>query len=243
MDEKQEHQRDYYAGQAALYDSRWHRENPNHLRKLAEIARCFDELLEANPEGHDFLEVGAGTGIHARQFLESQEKKIRSFVLSDLSPQMLEQARARIGPQPNVEYLVSPGESLATPRKFDGIYVSGAMHHFSRPCPAIAEMRDHLKPNGVLVICEPIVWNPLNFLRAASMREDWGQFVVTRSNVRSWLAEAGMRVSIDRVLHWKGSGIATTLWPYERLERIGLLAPLAVMFLFAARLATPAGPA
>ena len=235
MDEKQEHQRDYYAQQAALYDTRWHRENPNHMRKLAEIARCFDDLLPASAEGHDFLEVGGGTGIHARQFLDTQGAKVRSFVISDLSPAMLEQARARIGVRPNVEYLVSPGESLATERRFDGIYVSGAMHHFSRPRAAIAELRDHLKPGGVLVVCEPIVWNPLNFLRAASMREDWGQFVVTRSNVRRWLGDAGMPVCIDRVLHWKGGGVAPVLWPYERLERIALLAPLAVMFLLAAR--------
>src|SRR5262249_49941598 len=99
----------------------------------------------------------------------------------------------------------------------------------------IAEMRDHLKPGGVLVVCEPIVWNPLNFLRAASMREDWGQFVVTRPNVRKWLREARMKTEIDRVLHWKGGGLADTLWPYERLERIPLLSTLAVMFLFAAR--------
>ena len=234
MDKKQLHQAEYYAQQAAGYDARWKRENPNHLYKIAEIARCFDELLAPGAGGHDFLEVGGGTGIHARQFLATHGPKVRSFVLSDLSPDMLAQARLRIGERPNVEYLVSPGESLGTSKRFDGIYVSSAMHHFSRPRASIAEMRDHLNPGGVLVVCEPIVWNPLNLARAATMREDWGQFVVTRSHVRCWLAEQGMRVRVDRVLHWKGQGIAETLWPYDHLERIRALDPLAVMFLLAA---------
>jgi ubiquinone/menaquinone biosynthesis C-methylase UbiE len=234
MDAQQVHQQRYYADQAADYDNRWHRENPNHLYKIEEIARCFDEHLPPSSDGHDFLEVGGGTGIHAKRFLAARGGSVRSFVLSDLSPHMLDQAKARLGECSNVEYLVSPGEALATSRLFDGIYVSGAVHHFSRPRAAIAEMRAHLKPGGLLVICEPVVWNPLNFLRAASMREDWGQFVVRRSNVRTWLSGLGMKIHVDRVLHWKGPGLAATLWPFDRLERIRLLDSLAIMFLFAA---------
>jgi hypothetical protein len=41
------------------------------------------------------------------------------------------------------------------------------MHHFEDANQAIASMRDHLNPGGVIVACEPIVWNPINLIKAA----------------------------------------------------------------------------
>ena len=96
-------------------------------------------------------------------------------------------------------------------------------------------MRAHLKPGGMLVICEPNVWNPVNFLKAAIQREEWGQFSVTRPNIRALLGENGLAVRTDRVLHWKGHALAQRLWPFERLELVPPLNPLAVMFLLAAQ--------
>jgi ubiquinone/menaquinone biosynthesis C-methylase UbiE len=235
MDAKQSDQLAFYQKLADDYDRRFSRENPNHLYKIAEIARSLFAALPERADGYDILEVGGGTGIHARHFLGAYSSRVRSFVLSDLSPAMLEQARARLGEFAQVEYLVSPGESLATERSFDGIYVSGAMHHFSDPARSIVEMRVHLRPGGVLVVCEPNVWNPANLLLALSMREDWGQFSVTRRNIRALLKSNGFDIATDRVLHWKGGpALARTLWPYDRLERVHALDPLAVMFLFGA---------
>jgi SAM-dependent methyltransferase len=118
---------------------------------------------------------------------------------------------------------------------FDGIYVSGAMHHFSNPHAAITDAYHHLEPDGMLVICEPIVWNPLNFVQAAIRREEWGQFSVTRRNIRRFVEEAGYRILGDRVLHWKGgSSLSERLWPAGTLENISALDVLAVMFLISA---------
>lgn len=236
MDAKQTAQQQYYATQAAAYDTRWKRENSNHLYKIAEIVRCFEEHLKPSEHGHDFLEVGGGTGIHASYFLGALDQRIRTFILSDLSPEMLEKAKVRLAQFSKVQYLVSSGEELATDKLFDGIFVSGAIHHFSRAEKSITEMKKHLKPNGLLVICEPIVWNPVNLVRALSMKEDWGQFLVRRSRVRDMLIHNNLELCVDRVLHWKGPNkLAETLWPYRALENFKILDRLAIMFLFAAR--------
>src|SRR5437868_6299382 len=133
MEPKQSHQLAYYQALATDYDQRFRRENPNHLYKIAEIGRAFFEHLAPRADGHDFLEVGGGTGIHAEHFLATLGRQVRSFVLSDLSPNMLDQARGRLARFDNIEFLASPAEQLATEREFDGIYVSGAMHHFANP--------------------------------------------------------------------------------------------------------------
>ena len=144
MNGKQSDQLQYYQRLAQEYDQKFRRENPNHLYKISQIARAFLEYLPPRAEGYDFLEVGGGTGIHAFHFLSGLKDRVRSFVLSDLSPAMLEQAKGRLSAHANVDYLVSPGESLATERKFDGIYVSGAMHHFASPAKSISAKCAHI---------------------------------------------------------------------------------------------------
>lgn len=236
MDLKQGEQLSFHERLARDYDQRFHRENANHLYKIAEIARSIFGHLPEQAGPFDILEVGGGTGIHARHFLQAHQSHVRRFVLSDLSPAMLDQARARLVDFKQVEYLVSSGESLATTDLFDAIYVSAAMHHFSDPAVSVKEMRKRLKPGGVLVVCEPNVWNPANLVMALSMREDWGQFTVTRRFVRRLMERCDLEIKADRVLHWKGGNVvARTLWPYDKLERFSVLDRLSVMFLLVAQ--------
>ena len=227
-------QREHYEEIAREFDVRYNRTNPNHMRKIDEIGRAFFANLAPKSEGYDFLELGGGTGIHAESFLRKNLKQIRSFTLSDLSEAMLDEARKRLRDF-QVNYFASPAEEIATTETFDGIYVSGAMHHFANPAAAIKSMRERLRPGGVLVICEPIVWNPVNFMKAVVDRLEWGQFFVTRHNIGRILTEQGYKTASSRVLHWRGGNrISDLLWPYERLETVGWLNYAAVMFLIAA---------
>ncbi len=227
-------QRDHYQKIARDYDDRYNRQNSNHFYKIDQIADAVVRNLKASPDGFDVLELGGGTGIHAQRFLQRNLPGLRSFTLSDLSSEMLQQARKKLGEYP-VNYLVSPAETIATTDMFDAIYVSGAMHHFSNPRKSIESMRERLRPGGVVVICEPVVWNPVNFIKAAIDRLEWGQFRVTRNNIEKALRETGFNVRESRVLHWRGPNrMANILWPHERLERIEQLNPLAVMFLLVA---------
>ena len=119
--------------------------------------------------------------------------------------------------------------------KFDAIFCSGAMHHFEDARASIVSMRDHLRPGGAIVICEPIVWNPVNFVKAAKDKLEWSQFTATRSNVARMLVEAGLNLRVNRVLHWRAPGeFARKLWPYDKLEAYPVLDSAAVMYLEAA---------
>jgi ubiquinone/menaquinone biosynthesis C-methylase UbiE len=180
------------------------------------------------------MELGGGTGIHAFHFLEANAHRDINYTLSDISPKMLEKAKIRLA-KFNVDYLVSAGENIATDGTFDAIFCSGAMHHFEDARASIESMRDHLKPGGAVVVCEPIVWNPVNFVLAARDRLEWSQFTATRSRVARMLRESGLNMKVNRALHWRaGSEFVRNLWPYEKLEAYAFLDTTAVMYLLAA---------
>ncbi|MBI5261250.1 MAG: class I SAM-dependent methyltransferase [Bradyrhizobium sp.] len=183
---------------------------------------------------YDIMELGGGTGIHAFHFLETNAHRNIRYTLSDISPRMLEKAKIRLG-KFDVEYVVSAAENIATDKTFDAIFCSGAMHHFEDARASIESIRDHLNPGGVVVVCEPIVWNPVNFFKAAKDPLEWSQFTVTRSNVARMLEENGLTIKVNRVLHWRaGAEFARRLWPFEKLEDYTFLNMAAVMYLLAA---------
>ena len=223
----------HYETIAGRFDATYDRENSNHLYKIEQISRVmFDNLPSL--ERYDVLELGGGTGIHAHHFIEANRHRNLRYTLSDLSPLMLEQARVRLRGF-DVDYFASAAENIATNRKFDAIFCSGAMHHFENVWQSIESMRDHLNPRGVVVVCEPIVWNPVNFVKAAKDRLEWSQFTATRSNVARMLRESGLSLTTNRVLHWRaGSPFIRRLWPYNSLEAYTALDLGAVMYLLAA---------
>jgi ubiquinone/menaquinone biosynthesis C-methylase UbiE len=229
-------QREHYATIAREFDQRYHRENSNHYYKIEQIEKAFERFLVPSAIGWDLMEVGAGSGIHAQHVLEHLGDKIRSFVLADLSAEMLERAKVRMGDSPKIAYVVSPAEEISLDRKLDGIYVSGSMHHFSNYRGWIAAARSQLKPHGVLVICEPNVWNPVNLFKAVKDYSlEVGQFTVTRHNIGKTLSEEGFEVLSSRVLHFRPNNkLAETLFAYKRLEKIAWLDFLSVMFLVVA---------
>jgi ubiquinone/menaquinone biosynthesis C-methylase UbiE len=236
-DRKIDQQRAHYASIAQKFDQKYNRENSNHYYKIEEIERAFERYLPPSVSGWDLMEIGAGSGIHAQHVMRSLGDKIRSFVLSDLSAEMLEQAKVRMGDSEKLEYAVSPAEEIVLDREFDGIYISGSMHHFSDYRRAIAAARSQLKSGGVLVVCEPNVWNPVNLVKAMKDYSlEVGQFSVTRQNISKTLSEEGFEILSTRVLHFRaGNNLVERLYPYKGLERVPLLNFLAIMFLIVAR--------
>lgn len=230
-------QREHYAIIAGGFDKRYNRENSNHFYKIEEIEKAFLKYLPPKSDGWDFMEVGAGSGIHAKHFLQSLGDKVKSMLLNDLSAEMLELAKKRLAEYPNTEYLACPAEEILTNKKFDGIFVSGSMHHFSDYKRSISEIKSRLKPNGVVVICEPNVWNPINFIKAVKdLSLEKGQFSVTKNNVNSALSEQYLEPLLTRVLHFRaGNSLVRFLCPYKKLEKIKALDRMSIMFLSVAR--------
>jgi ubiquinone/menaquinone biosynthesis C-methylase UbiE len=235
-DKKIDQQRAHYASIAAGFDQKYNRENSNHYYKIEEIEQAFERYLPVSDNGWDLMEIGAGSGIHAQHVIRSLGPKIRRLVLSDLSAEMLEQAKVRMGNSEKLDYLVSPAEEIAGAAQFDGIYISGSMHHFSDYRRAIAAAKNQLKPGGILVVCEPNVWNPVNLVKALKDYSlEVGQFSVTRNNIATALAEQGFHVVSRRVLHYRGgSDWFRTVYPYKGLEKITPLDFLSIMFLLVA---------
>ena len=235
-DRKIGQQRAHYASIAQEFDQKYNRENSNHYYKIEQIEQALDQYLPSSDQGWDLMEIGAGSGIHAQHVMRSLGHKIRSIVLSDLSAEMLEQAKRRMGDSSKIDYVVSPAEEIRLERQFDGIFISGSMHHFSDYSRAIVAAKNQLKPGGMLVICEPNVWNPVNLVKALKDYSlEVGQFSVTSKNITRALAEAGFDVLSRRVLHFRaGHEVFRRLYPYKGLEKVPFLNFLSIMFLLVA---------
>lgn len=230
-------QKNYYKNLAEDFDSKFNRENPNHIYKIDEICRVFEEqLFSRHTSKLNILELGAGTGIHALYFAKTFCDKIQKFTISDLSPEMLDFAKARLLQfEDIIEFKASEAENFNSQIIYDGIYISGSMHHFESPENAIANIKKICAKNSLLVICEPIVSNPINFIKAASNKEEWGQFHVTRKNISKILTQQGCKIVENKVLHYKtDNNFINTLFHYKRMERYKILDCVGVMFMIAA---------
>jgi ubiquinone/menaquinone biosynthesis C-methylase UbiE len=236
LNEQQHFQEGYYKKMAARYDTRFKRDNPNHIYKIESITQAIFSHLTDRTKKYSLLEIGAGTGIHANYVLNHFADRISRYMLTDLSVEMLKQAQERLSEfKSQLEYLVTPAEHLQTDDRFDAIFMSGAMHHFSDPYQSLVGFKEHLTGDGILVICEPIISNPYNFVNAISTGTDWGQFHVTRSNIRKYLKMLDYEIVEDRVLHYKTNNtLIKTLLPHEALEKVKLFDTQAIMFLLAA---------
>ena len=233
-------QKEFYKNFAEQFDQKCKRENSNHFYKIRRIEKYFLDLLFQNSgERCDIAELGAGTGIHTKHFLERFHKRINEFVCVDLSLEMIQIAKERLDSYPNIRYIESSAENLTLNEKIDGIYISGSLHHFENPYQVLEKIKKNiLKKNGLLVVCEPIVWNPVNFIKALPRPEERNQFsLARRTNVRKYLKKIGYEILSDEVLHYcptKGTFL-NILWPREFLENIPIFDPLAIMYVFCCR--------
>jgi ubiquinone/menaquinone biosynthesis C-methylase UbiE len=92
------------------------------------------------------VEFGCGTGF----FTETLAGKADSLVATDLSPGMLELARARVR-APHVTFQAEDCQATTFPfDAFDTAFV-GLVIHFTEPTRTLGEMRRILKPGGTLI--------------------------------------------------------------------------------------------
>lgn len=105
--------------------------------------------------GRRALEIGCGTGL----FTEMFAKTGASIVAVDLSPELLEKARARGLPADRVRFLEMPFEECDVADPFDAVIGSSILHHLDLR-PALMKIRSLLKPGGVMCFGEPNMLNP-----------------------------------------------------------------------------------
>ncbi|HTV56717.1 MAG TPA: class I SAM-dependent methyltransferase, partial [Terriglobia bacterium] len=116
--------------------------------------RVVKAIEEFNPSA--ILDVGCGNG----NLLALLNDGVRSLAGADLSPEMIKQARAKLGDRVDLKIADSealPWESGA----FDALSCTDSFHHYPNPQKVLEEMRRVLKPAGHLVIADP--WAPQPF--------------------------------------------------------------------------------
>ena len=134
-----------YARAAEFYDLLY-REQKDYP---AEAGLLRSEILAANPEAQSILDVGCGTGAHARALIDV------GFHVDgvDLEPAFVDIARAKC---PEGRFRVGDMRSLGLPERYDAVtcLFSAIGYVIGEPDlrAAIACMARHLNPGGVVVV-------------------------------------------------------------------------------------------
>ena len=216
-----------------------HRQTSNHFYKIEEIEKLFYEhLISKNPrEKYNFMELGAQCGLHAQHFINVFKDNINKFIINDISKEAVEKAKVRLGDFSEIiEFIISPAEEIILDCKCDGIYLNASLHHFEDPFKAIKVVKKLLRPGGLFVLCEPVVWCPPNLYRAITLKDERRQLTLARKgNIKKYLKSAGFNLISERVLHLRlGSWIFEKYNLHKKIEKIKLLNPAAIVFLLGA---------
>ena len=114
-------------------DYKWYAE------KLSEIGK------RANGSGLSVLDFGCGTGF-VSQIISQNGFPYSKLVCLDLSPEMLNAARAKLNGAPNVQFVRNLED--ITNETFDLITINSVLHHFPNPDELIQTLEGFLKPGG-----------------------------------------------------------------------------------------------
>ncbi len=172
---------DYYNKTAEKYDEKhmFGRENRNHLKKIDKIIN----LLQLK-EGDKVLEIGVGSGIHAKRLL--QRKNIH-FTGLDISEGMINESKKRLSEFKNVELVVSKGEKLNfKDNSFDAVFCSGTLHHLDNQLQGLKEMARVLKPGGRITVMEPNKYFWKNYLRGRFLEFERYSLKMRKKNFEKW---------------------------------------------------------
>jgi ubiquinone/menaquinone biosynthesis C-methylase UbiE len=139
----------YHDIEASHYNNR-HPEilNEERVRWGNLIGMCLSKI----PKNPTVLDIGSGTGFTVQESLH--QVKSGTFILSDISRQMLRTTKSRLrGKTRDVCFIQSDAEVPAFKKTtFDLITVNSVVHHLPSPEEFIRETSELLKPGGILII-------------------------------------------------------------------------------------------
>lgn len=182
MSDFKNQQKDHYKQLANKFDAEQNRDNRNHRNKIFAISDFLDIK-----ENEKVLEVGIGTGIHAKYLL--QLNKNFYFTGVDLSADMLGEAQKKLKDFDNISLKEMDGENLDFEEgTFDKVYISGSLHHYPNPEKGISEILRVLKKGGKFCIMEPNHLFPTNFIAARRVEEEKNIRLMKVKNFKKWLS-------------------------------------------------------
>ncbi|MGN1273408.1 MAG: class I SAM-dependent methyltransferase [Thermoguttaceae bacterium] len=138
--------REHFDRQAPEYDQRdtWYYSREGKI-SCRDVARRLN-----NSRYSRLLDVGCGTGY---LFELLQPAEISEWVGIDISPRMIEMARAKN--IPGAEFLVGPANHLPfTEASFDVVVCSQSFHHYPYQREAMNEVWRVLKPGGLYILAD-----------------------------------------------------------------------------------------
>ncbi|MDA8019771.1 MAG: methyltransferase domain-containing protein [Thermoanaerobaculia bacterium] len=213
-----EEQRCHYEQRAAEFDEKHLGSRINRCHR-AKIRRILGHL-DVGPEA-PVLEVGTGTGIHAAWLLELCPVR---YIGVDLSPDMLEIARRRLGA--DTELIESPAEELPfSDGSFAAAFCSGTLHHVADRSRAVAEMRRVVRPGGRVVVSEPSPWNPLNATAWLTQPVERGQVDMRPAVLSRWFELAGLSVDAVEFFNFTPPRPSFLARPFDAIDRVASKLP------------------
>ncbi len=173
----------FYAPQASRYDD-------FRARLLHGREDLIDRLMA--PEGGVVVELGGGTGSNIDRF-GRRIQRLRRYVLVDLCPALLEQARLRARRYRNVELVEGDVTRFQPAEQADCVFFSYSLTMIDDWRAAIGNAMSMLKPGGSLGVVDFYVSGakpPPGFVRHAA----WQRWLWRR-----WFAHDGVRLSPEHL--------------------------------------------
>lgn len=131
-------------------------------------------------------DIGAGTGFITEELL----KRGVRVVAVDQAENMLQQMRAKFGPEASVECRQGDAERLPIETaSLDYAFANMYLHHVENPARAVREIARTLKPGGRLVITD-LDEHSFEFL-VSEQHDRWMGF--KREDVQRWFQDAGLK--------------------------------------------------
>jgi SAM-dependent methyltransferase len=182
--------------------------------------------LSALPPGARVVDLGCGSGT----FTEQLRQAGYSAAGLDISPKLIALGRVR---HPDLELIEGDVEDLPfAPESFDGVLLSGLVHHLPDPRRCAAQVFRVLRPGGRFVAFDPNRMNPMMWLYRDHSSPFYSPVGVTE-NERPVLArevagvfrQAGFTVGTDYLsglsYRYVASSWARSLLPvYNAIDRI-----------------------
>jgi ubiquinone/menaquinone biosynthesis C-methylase UbiE len=166
-----------------------------------EFSRLFQQDWHAEmigkvpPGAHRVLDLGCGTGF----FLAELEEHHPGAVGLDISHDMLKVSDRYI---PGAKLVTADAEKLPfRPGSFDAVFCKGSLHHVRDHVRFLANCREALGRDGVLIMSEPCNDNPaIKLARAILYKKsphfDEGDEGFTRKGIVSLCEQAGFEVTL-----------------------------------------------
>ncbi len=105
------------------------------------------------------LDIGCGTGVMITRPLAELGYTVTGLDIDDAS--IRQAARLNVSPHlPNLSYVAGPLEAQASERAFDAIICSEVLEHLPEPARLVADMRQRLTDDGILLITVPNGYGP-----------------------------------------------------------------------------------